>query len=65
MWSAGLAENSPFTHRRYLVGAALGLTGFLVDDRALIDRAHEVIGEGLALQRADGVNPGWGIPGGR
>jgi len=57
VWSAGLAGNSPFTHRRYRVGAALGLTGLLSDDRALIDRAHEVIDEGLALQRADGVNP--------
>ncbi len=57
VWSAGLLENTPFTHRRYLVGAALGLAGLLAADRALIDRARDAIGEGVALQRADGVNP--------
>jgi len=57
VWSAGLLENVPFTHRRYLVGTALGLSGLLTADPALIDRARAVIGEGLARQRADGVNP--------
>ena len=57
VWSPGLAANAPFTHRRYLVGAALGLSGVLVADSALVDRAHAVIEDGLSLQRADGSNP--------
>ena len=57
VWSPGLAGNAPFTHRRYLVGAALGLSGVLAADSALIDRAHAVIADGLSLQRADGSNP--------
>jgi len=57
VWSPGFTGNSPFTHRRYLVGAALGLSGALTADSALIDRAHAVIADGLSLQRADGSNP--------
>ena len=57
VWSPGLAANAPFTHRRYLVGAALGLSGVLAADSALVDRAHAVIEDGLSLQRADGSNP--------
>jgi hypothetical protein len=57
IWSAGLALNEPFTHRRYLVGAALGLSGVLAGDHALIERARPLIENGLALQRPDGVNP--------
>ena len=57
VWSPGLAGNAPFTHRRYLVGAAVGLSGVLTADSALIERAHAVIEDGLSLQRADGSNP--------
>jgi hypothetical protein len=57
VWSKGLALNAPYTHRRYLVGAALGLTGVLADDSVLVDRVSAVIEDGLARQRADGVNP--------
>jgi hypothetical protein len=62
VWSRGLALNAPYTHRRYLVGAALGLTGVLADDSALIDRVSAVIEDGLARQRTDGVNPELGGP---
>lgn len=57
VWQAGLAGNAPFTHRAYLVGAALGLTGLLTGDGLLVARARAVIAEGLARQRGDGVNP--------
>lgn len=57
VWSRGLALNGPFTHRRYLVSAALGLTGLLADDHSLIDRVYPVLEDGLARQEANGVNP--------
>jgi hypothetical protein len=31
IWSAGIAKNVPYTHRRYLVASALGLTGKLLE----------------------------------
>ncbi|GAP93818.1 hypothetical protein [Leptolyngbya sp. NIES-2104] len=57
IWRTGMAKNQPYTHRRYLVGAALGLTGRLTGDRNLIDFSRVAIWEGLNLQRSDGVNP--------
>lgn len=57
VWNPGLAGNAPFTHRRYLVAAALGLTGVLAGDADLVGRAHPVLEDGLARQRPDGVNP--------
>ncbi|MGK7878194.1 MAG: hypothetical protein AB4426_34280 [Xenococcaceae cyanobacterium] len=57
VWRRGIKHNQPFTHRRYLVAAALGLTGKLAGDRELIDYARQSIEEGLSLQRPDGVNP--------
>ena len=56
-WKKGIERNEPYTHRRYLVAAALGLTGKLTGDRELIDYAHQSLEDGLSLQRADGVNP--------
>ncbi len=62
VWAKGLALNAPYTHRRYLVGAALGLTGALAGDQTLTDRVARVIVDGLSRQRADGVNPELGGP---
>jgi hypothetical protein len=57
VWSRGLALNAPYTHRRYLVGAALGLTAVLTGDHTLSDRAQPVLEDGLSRQQANGVNP--------
>jgi hypothetical protein len=57
VWKKGIRRNRPYTHRRYLVATALGLTGKLTGDRELIDYARQSMKEGLSLQRKDGVNP--------
>lgn len=53
----GQAGNWPYTHRRYLVAAALGETGALLGDRPLLIAAQAYARDGLALQTAEGVNP--------
>jgi len=53
----GEANNQPYTHRRYLVAAALGETGALLGDRPLLTAAQAYARDGLALQTAEGVNP--------
>lgn len=58
----GKKKNVPFTHRRYLVAGALGETGILTGDSALIARSEDYAREGILLQSADGYNPergGW------
>ena len=57
VWGAGLASDSPYTHRRYLVANAVGLTGLLTGDRMLMRAADHALALGLAAQRPDGVNP--------
>ena len=57
VWKKGTARNKPYTHRRYLVGAALALTGKLTGDQDLINYARQSIEDGLSLQRPDGINP--------
>jgi len=57
VWERGIKNNQPYTHRRYLVAAALGITGKLTGDRQLINYAQTSIADGLSLQRKDGVNP--------
>ena len=57
IWSVGLRRNLAFTHRRYLVAAALGLTGKLTDDPRLIEFARTSLADGVSLQLANGVNP--------
>jgi len=57
VWSRGLSLNAPYTHRRYLVGAALGLTAALTGDHTLLDRVYPVLEDGLSRQQPDGVNP--------
>jgi hypothetical protein len=53
----GERRNTPYTHRRYLVAAALGEAGVLCGNQALIDHSKSYIREGIALQQPDGVNP--------
>ena len=55
--AAGRRHNSPYTHRRYLVAAALGEAGVLGGNQTLIDKSQEYISEGVALQSALGYNP--------
>jgi hypothetical protein len=57
VWSAGLAGDAPYTHRRFLVASALGLTAALTGDRRLASRAREALAMGLTAQRGDGVFP--------
>jgi hypothetical protein len=57
VWERGINNNQPYTHRRYLVATALGLTGKLTGDRELINYAQQSLADGLALQQKDGVNP--------
>ena len=55
--SAGQARNRPFTHRRFLVGAAIGEAAVVLQDRSLRRKSEEYIREGLSLQLPDGANP--------
>jgi hypothetical protein len=57
VWTTGLKRNLIFTHRRYLVADALGFSGKLTGDSTLLAYSRKSIDDGLALQRADGVNP--------
>jgi len=57
VWKIGIKRNKPYTHRRYLVAAALGLTGKLAGDQELMKFASQYIQDGLSQQRSDGVNP--------
>jgi hypothetical protein len=53
----GRRGNAPYTHRRYLVAAALGEVGVLCDDSALLDKSKEYVREGIGLQESSGINP--------
>lgn len=57
VWKKGNERNRPYTHRRYLAAAALGLTGKLTDDQDLINYSRKLIMDGLSLQGPDGNNP--------
>ncbi|MEE3715563.1 hypothetical protein V2H45_02255 [Tumidithrix elongata RA019] len=57
IWTIGIKRNLPYTHRRYLVAAALGLTGKLTGDQELITYARTSLNDGISLQLSDGVNP--------
>ncbi len=57
IWRSGVAGNHMYTHRRYLVAAALGLTGVLTNDAALVAASRNMIKEGLSLQTPQGYNP--------
>jgi hypothetical protein len=53
----GKRRNTPYTHRRYLVAAALGEAGVLSGNQTLVDHSKSYIRDGIALQQPDGVNP--------
>lgn len=58
----GRQHNAPYTHRRYLVAAALGESGKLLHDARLVARSADYVRDGLALQSPAGFNPergGW------
>jgi hypothetical protein len=57
VWTNGVKNNIPFTHRRFLVAAALGLTGKLTGDQQLVSFSRTFISDGVALQLANGVMP--------
>jgi PKD repeat protein len=58
VWSQGLTNDSPYTHRRYIVADALAFTSQLVGgDANLMADAHFEIQDGLSLQGPNGVNP--------
>jgi hypothetical protein len=46
-----------YAHRRFLDAAALGMTGLLCGDDALLKRGAELARNGIAFQQPDGVNP--------
>jgi len=58
VWSRGIANNAPYTHRHYLVANALGMTSRLVggNDR-LSALARSQIRAGVLQQLSNGVNP--------
>lgn len=53
----GVPANAPYTHRRYLLAAALGQAATVTGDTALARRAQRWAEEGLGLQDAAGTNP--------
>ena len=58
VWSRGISNNQPYTHRHYLVAAAMGLTSQLVGgDAKLMSLARSQILAAVARQKTDGVNP--------
>lgn len=58
VFSRGISNDSPYTHRRYLVADALGLTSKLVGgDTKLMSLARSQIVNGLSKQLTNGVNP--------
>jgi hypothetical protein len=54
---AGKRRNAPYTHRYYMVAAALGQTGVVCENADLIRGSWAFIEEGLAAQAEDGNNP--------
>jgi len=53
----GKKRNEPYTHRRYLVAAAIGEAGVLCNNNNFIKQSSLFIYEGLSLQDTAGVNP--------
>jgi hypothetical protein len=54
---AGKAHNAPYTHRRYLVAAALGEAGVFTGNQSLIEKSTSYLQEGIDLQAPSGSNP--------
>jgi hypothetical protein len=57
MWAVGLKRNLPYTHRSYLVAAALGLTSKLTGDQELLSYSRQSLNNAILVQLANGVNP--------
>ncbi len=53
----GRERNRPYTHRCWLVAAALGMTAELTGDRLLAEEAARSAEDGLSLQASQGYNP--------
>ena len=53
----GKKANNPYTHRRYLVAAAIGETGVLCNNTNFINQSTLFINDGLSLQDSAGFNP--------
>ena len=53
----GKKGNAPYTHRRYLVAAAIGETGVLCNNPDFIAASALFIKDGLSLQDTAGFNP--------
>lgn len=54
---AGITRNTPYTHRRYILAAALGETAAVTGEDRFARRAAAYARDGIALQHADGTNP--------
>lgn len=57
IWNRGLSNNSPYSHRNYIVAGALGLTSKLTGDQELLAYSEQSIEDGLSKQLDNGVNP--------
>lgn len=58
VWSRGISNDAPYSHRHFLVADAMGLTSRLVGgDSRLSSLARFQIRAGLARQLTNGVNP--------
>ena len=53
----GKKGNAPYTHRRYLLAAAIGETGVLCGNASFIAQSSLFINEGFTLQDTAGFNP--------
>jgi hypothetical protein len=53
----GRKNNQPYTHRRWILAAALGQTAALSEDPQMARAAAEYARDGLSLQSRQGVNP--------
>ena len=60
--AADRQQSLPYTHRRYILAAAMGQSGRVLSDGDLKRAAHAWATEGFHLQQPDGANPeGGGI----
>lgn len=53
----GKRHDQPYTHRRWILAAALGEASQLTGDRRFANAAEAFAAEGIALQHEDGENP--------
>jgi hypothetical protein len=54
---AGKLRDQPYTHRKWILAAALGETAQLTGNQRLAGAAADFAAEGIALQHDDGENP--------